>query len=150
VRLPKTVFERLKESELGVSGDMRRRLDWTFDLEPVDEPTQALLTRIARMAEEVQLETGADWHDHPGAFAAFRQAILSSLARLKPEGSTEFGKRPHQSNPGDDPKEIGVWAEFEVWNMRDASREQRQNYRTEKERSFREIVKLQRQGGDNE
>jgi hypothetical protein len=152
VRLPKAAFERLKESELGISGDLRRRLDWTFDLEPVGKQTLALLTQIARMAYEVRLETGAPWWGHPGAHAAFSQAILSNLARLKPEGSTEFGERQYQSIPGDDPQEIGVWVEHDVWSMRNASPEQRLAYRAEKERSYREIVKLheqrQREGGD--
>lgn len=150
VRLPRTVFEQLKASDEGVSGDLRRRLDYTFDLEPIDEPTLELLTRIARMAQETKLETGADWHRHAGSHGAFRQAILANLARLKPEGSTAFGKRPHQSRPGDDPAEIGTWIEFDVWSMRNTPREQRQGYRAAMEQTWREIVKQRSEGGDNE
>jgi hypothetical protein len=152
IRLSKAVFEALKASDAGVSGDMRRRLDYTFDLEPVDETTLALLTRIARMAEEVRLETGAAWHQHPGAHAAFRQAILSNLARLKPEGSTKFGERPNRSMAEDDPQEIGTWIEHDVWSTRDASHGERRASRIEKQATYREIARLrkQRQGDDHD
>jgi hypothetical protein len=151
VRLPKALFERLKESELGVSGELRRRVEWTFDLEPMDNPTRELLMRIACMAHEVELETGTPWHKHAGSFAAFRQAILATLARSKPEGWEpfgpwpSFGERPHQTMPGNDPSEVGMWAEHSVWRGQSWSRETREAVRAEQERTFQEISKIHEQ-----
>jgi hypothetical protein len=155
VALPADLRDQL-EAAAGVAGhsvaeEIRRRIARTIGADAYDEPTRELADDIMRMAAEVELETGAAWHSHAGSHAAFRQAILSRLSRLKPEGFTAFGERPHQSDPGDDPQEIGIWAEHAVWQTRDWSAEERERFRATKESSFQEIVKLhqeRKQDGD--
>jgi hypothetical protein len=151
VVFPADMLERLRRSERGVSDEVRRRVALTLDADAYDEPTRELAGEIMRMAAEVELETGAAWHSHAGSHAAFRQAILSRLSRLKPEGFAVFGERPHQSGPGDDPQEIGIWAEHAVWQSRGWSAEERERFRAAKESSFQEIVRLhqeRKQDGD--
>jgi hypothetical protein len=149
VVFPADMLERLRRSERGVSDEVRRRVALTLDADAYDEPTRELAGEIMRMAAEVELETGAAWHSHAGSHAAFRQAILSRLARLKPEGPTAFGERPRQSGPGDDPQEIGMWAEHAVWEARGWSAEERQRLRLAEENTFRRILERQReQEGD--
>lgn len=131
--------------------EIRWRAEWLLALEPVDQPTLDLLAAVARMAAELERETGSAWHAHAGSFAALRQAILSKLARIKPEGDLEFGPRPHRADASDDPQEIGIWAEFSDWTTRDLAPAGRLQYRLAKEQSFAEIMKLQQreqEGGE--
>ena len=79
-----------------------------------------LCVELCDLPRRCSTRTGCTWHDHSGAHLAFRQAILSRLARLKPkEGPTTFGERPHQTGPGDDPQIIGQWVEYSAWETRD-------------------------------
>jgi hypothetical protein len=146
LRLDSDLLDKLRNTERGTSDEIRDRLKWTLDLEPLDKPTKELLEAVARIAAEIELETGTAWHEHAGSHAAFRQAILSRLARNKPEGPTAFGDRPHQSQPGPDaPEEIGIWTEYRVWEWRDRSRDDRDSIRAALEQSYREILQLRTQ-----
>ena len=146
IRLDAKIVERLSEGGRGLSEEIRERLERTLEWDTYDEPTRDLASAIMRLAAEVEEETGQAWHGHSGAHLALRQAILSRLARVKPkEGPITFGDRPHQSGPGDDPQTIGQWAEYQVWETRGWSAEARKRLRTESEKSWREIVRLQKQ-----
>jgi hypothetical protein len=146
VVLPPDVLDQLRRSELGVSEEIRRRVALTLEDDAYDAPTRELVRGIMRLAAEVERETGCAWHDHSGAHLAFRQAILSRLARLKPkQGPITFGERPHQTGPGDDPQIIGQWVEYSAWETRDWTPEALEQLRIGKEESWREIVRLQQQ-----
>jgi hypothetical protein len=118
VSLPGELRARLDaasaESGRSLADEIRMRVEASFAREAVDKPTRDFLDGLALMPAEIERETGAAWHSHAGAFAVFRQAILSRLARLKAQlklegGSIAFGKRPHQVVPGPgDPHEIGL------------------------------------------
>jgi hypothetical protein len=126
-----------------ISDDIRKRLKWTLDIAPMDDPTREFLKDVALLAAEVANETGSEWHTHPGAHLAFRQAILSRLARLRPQGDdVMFGPRPHRTGPSNDPQEIGIWAEHDINLSRKLSRKERENYRQTKEASWQDIVRL--------
>jgi hypothetical protein len=130
----------------GLSDEIRKRLKWSFEIEPIDVPTKEFLKDIALLAAEIEHETGSPWHGHACSYAAFRQAILSRLARLKPQSDNlAFGARPRRSGPADDPQEIGVWAEYHVEQTRNMSAEDRDGVRRAKEMSWQEIVRLQQE-----
>jgi hypothetical protein len=154
VVLPAEVLEELRQSERGVSEEIRAHVSWRLNLNPVDNATLELLRDVARMAADVERETGAAWHTHAGSHATFRQALLSRLARLKPEGPMAFGERPHRADPNDDPEEVGVWIEHGVWETRDWSRKGREQLRLAKERSLRELYEMnpafRKQEGSND
>jgi TraY domain len=122
--------------------EIRARLEGAAG-ESADPTTEDLRAKISALAEEVELETGTPWHAHQGSFAAFRQGILSALARFKasmPEGSPAFGERPHQSAPGNDPQEIGITLEARVSEA--SSPQHRRRWRASSEETFRQIRAL--------
>jgi hypothetical protein len=139
-------FEAAAEAAgTSIAEQVRSRAEWLLALEPVDKPTLDLMASIARMAAELERETGAPWHAHAGAHAVLRQNILSRLARLKPEGDTAFGPRPHRTEPYDDPQQIGLSLESSDWQTRDMTPAHRQRLRLLNEETYREIMKRHQQ-----
>jgi hypothetical protein len=130
------------KSGASVAEEIRRRVEVSFTQEDVDKPTRNFLHGLALMPAEIELETGAAWHKHAGAWAVFREAILRRLAQLKPEGTIVFGKRPHQAIPGDDPEVIGLSIEE---NLSTDPNYTHSAWRAAMEKSYREIVKLHQQ-----
>jgi hypothetical protein len=86
VRLPREMHDRLRESDLGVSEEIRRRVEQSFSWEGFDAPTRTLLMRIGRLVFLMPPETGHTWHAHAGAHEVFRQTMGLLLARAKPPG----------------------------------------------------------------
>jgi hypothetical protein len=131
------------ESGRSLSAEICARIEQSFAHGAVDKPTRDFLDGLALMPPEIELETGAAWHKHAGAWATFRQAILRRLARLKPSGTIAFGKRPHQAMPGsDDPEEIGIWIEEHLSTDPNYTHSA---LRAALAKSYREIVKLHQQ-----
>jgi hypothetical protein len=132
------------KSGRSVAEEIRSRVEATFALETVDRATRDFIAGVARMPAEVELETGAAWHKHAGAWAVFRAAILSRLQRIKPKGATTFGPRPHQVVPGDDRdfEAIGVMVEYHLHETPDFTSSP---LRRALEQSHREIMKLHQQ-----
>jgi hypothetical protein len=126
-----------------LAAEIRARLEGAVG-ESADPVTRDLQTKIAALAEEVELETGAPWHAHLGSFAAFRQGVVELLARRKaaiPDHSpTAFGDRPHQTMIGS-PEEIGTRLELRV--SEEPSPENRRARRRWMENAWRELVAFQ-------
>jgi hypothetical protein len=150
VRLPRHLLERLRESDYGITGGIKRGVELMLQEATLGEATRDLMLAISQIAAEIELETGCSWDCHVGAHTAFRQAILSRLARLKPEGSAAFGMRPHQTGPQTDPQAIGIWAEHAVWEARTWSPESRARFREAQEKTFQEIIALQKHRNGDE
>jgi hypothetical protein len=142
------------KSGKSVAEEIRSRVEWTFDLEPMDKPTLELLTAVALMAAAVERETGAAWHTHPGAHTTFRHAVSGYLADLRPGvGLFAFGARPYQADPSDDPELIGLTIKQWAQQTSGWSREQREESRLYREKNLRELFELMRkreQEGGNE
>lgn len=137
------LYERLAaasaKSGRSLSDEIRTRIEPSLELDALDKPTREFFERIALMPAEIERETGIAWHEHAGAWAAFRKAILKRLMRLKPQGTIVFGPRPHQSNPSDDPEEIGIWAEA---NLFENPHFTTSRHRAVMEKTFREIMEI--------
>jgi hypothetical protein len=134
-----------------IAEEIRQRLEWTLDLEPIDERTREFAKAMAHLATEIELETGVTWHSHAGAHKAFRRGILWLLDELKPDADITFGPRPNRANPADDAQIIGITAALEVWTVRNASRHDRENRRVKREHMCRQILEMQQhdeQDGD--
>jgi len=113
VALPDDLRARLdaasKKSGRSVAEEIRARVEASFARDVVvDKPTRDFLEGLALLPAEIELETGAAWHKHPGSHEAFVQAILSRLIRYKPKGSTAFGDRPHATVSTDDPRQLAA------------------------------------------
>jgi hypothetical protein len=76
LRLPREMYERLKQSYLGVSGEIRRRLERTFLEERYDVETRELADDVMWLAGEVQRQCGGlSWHLYPKAHEALAEAL---------------------------------------------------------------------------
>jgi hypothetical protein len=151
ITLPDAIRAKLDaaaaKSGYSLAEEIRSRLERTFADDELDQPTRDFLDGLKLIPAEIERETGALWHSHAGAFAVFRQAILSRLARLRSTGGlnsddVRFGERPHQSNPGADPQDIGISIEHLLWEHPDFTRSR---LRVAMEESYRQILKLHRE-----
>jgi hypothetical protein len=127
-----------------VAAEIRARLEGAHG-ESADPVTRDLQVKIAALAEEVELETGAAWRAHLSSFAAFRQGVVRLLERrraaLPDDSPTTFGDRPHQTMSGS-PEEIGIVLEVRV--SEEPSPENRRARRRSVENAWRELVAFQR------
>lgn len=80
------MLDQLRQSELGVSEEIRQRLERTFRNDGIDQPTRALMAAIDRFAVLVRLQTNHHWHAHAAAGRVFRRMITARLARLGIKG----------------------------------------------------------------
>jgi hypothetical protein len=80
LRLPAEMYEKLKQSKLGVSEAIRWRLFLSFELDRYDDSSRHLAGAVLWMARQVKLDSGTAWHQNAKAretlIAAF-QAYLS-------------------------------------------------------------------------
>jgi hypothetical protein len=118
-RLPRTLYEKLKEAAAGrsVSEEMRQRLEASFagEINLPDEPTRKLLGAIAAMArmldsleERWRTDPGPTdyfpewvkrtreigsfkWHETPYGFAVFKRAIEMLLNACEPRSEPPPG-----------------------------------------------------------
>jgi hypothetical protein len=148
VALPDELRQRLdaasEKSGRSVAEEIRARVEASFMRDAVvDKPTRDFLEGLALMPAEVELETGAAWHKHAGAWETLRAAILARLGRLKPKGSAAFGPRPHQAIPGpDDTQAIGQWIEYQLHETPDFTTSP---LRRALEESLRQMMEFRRQ-----
>jgi hypothetical protein len=146
VSLPDDLYARLEAARVksgrSLSDEIRTRVERSLELDAGDKSTRDFVEGVMLMPAEIEKETGVAWHKHAGAWAAFRQAIVSRLQRFKPGGTTAFGKRPHQAIPGpDDPEAIGLWAEYHLWDDPSWTNSPR---RSAMEQSYRELLEIHR------
>jgi hypothetical protein len=85
LRLPREMYDRLKRSDLGVSAEIRRRLEHTFSEEVYDAKTRELAADVMWMADQIRRDTRIEWHAHRKAHEAFTAAVMNWLEGLKPK-----------------------------------------------------------------
>src|SRR5262249_7313032 len=94
VRLPRAMHERLKSSSLGVSEEIRSRLERTV-AEDADPATGELVAGILSLAELIRADLGAHWHESTNAHQAFTAAVAQRLAGYSPvEPPSSAGGKP--------------------------------------------------------
>jgi hypothetical protein len=84
IRLPREMHDRLRESDLGVSEAIRRRVELTFQQDAIDPITRGLATGVVNLAAAVKAFVGAEWHSHQEVHAVFAAALACRLAAYKP------------------------------------------------------------------
>jgi hypothetical protein len=105
VRLPREMYDRLKQGQLGVSGEIRERLALSFDAQSYDFPTGTLAEAVKWMAKRVEEHTGFAWHANPKACEALNVAVHTYLAAIVERPSAE---EPNLVNEFvDDPPTLG-------------------------------------------
>ena len=92
VMLPQDLLDRLRRdaevADQGVSAEIRRRLQLTYDQEgpPSDPETADLVAAIQRLADNLEHDLVKKWHEHRYVLAAFKAGVELFLARCQPEG----------------------------------------------------------------
>jgi hypothetical protein len=159
VRIPREMHERLKKSELGVSEEIRRRVEQSFEADAYDRQTREFATVVQDAAREVEIELGRAWHQDGGAHRTYRRAILRVLSKWRPPDYVDnilekvelprFQEREHASQPVNDADELGIFLADGV--LKTPDRTARANFRAAQEKTLKEIVKLQqrRESGDD-
>ena len=85
VRLPPEVLEKLRQSERGVSEEIRDRIARTLAEDEIDPNTRDLLNRARWLAEFLRSDFGGEWwYGAPRAHAAFAAGVAELLAHYKP------------------------------------------------------------------
>jgi hypothetical protein len=91
IRLPREMHDRLRQSELGVSEEIRRRVERTFAEDALDPVTRELLAGITDLAAGVRTDLGAPWHAYGEVLNVFAAAVAQHLSDYKPLSPGEFG-----------------------------------------------------------
>jgi hypothetical protein len=92
MRLPREMHERLKQSPDGVSEEIRRRLERSFDSEDRYDPqTRDLGSDVMELAALLRDQAKLAWHQHPEVHAALAAAVSRYLDNFapKPEGEPQ-------------------------------------------------------------
>jgi hypothetical protein len=87
VVLPPDMLERLRQSERGVSEEIRRRLTESFEAERHDQQTRDLQYAVAWMAEELARQANGAWHTTRKGREALAAAIQTWLELNMPKAS---------------------------------------------------------------
>ena len=152
ITIDRWVLNALKGSPLGVSGEIRRRLELTSG----DAETLRLLEAVSAAAVLTSLQTGHKWHAHPAAHRVLRQIILSHLARFKPAGDAVFapGELPSArlvAPDSDDPEQIGLALEALQFHTPPMTPERQQKLDQMEAKTLAEIARrhTQETGEDN-
>jgi len=80
VVLSPEVRDKLKQSERGLSEEIRERIERTFKYDEVDPVTRELVEGLINIAALLRIDFGAQWHRWPRAYEAFAAAAAQRLA----------------------------------------------------------------------
>jgi hypothetical protein len=88
VVLPPEMIEQLKESERGLSEEIRHRLRQSLDADKYDQRTRKLADDVMELSRLIAEQAKLEWHQHPEVHAALSGAVQLYLEHLapKPEG----------------------------------------------------------------
>jgi hypothetical protein len=78
------MHDRLRQSDLGVSEEIRRRVERTFVEDALDPVTRELLAGIVDLAAGVQADLGTPWHAYGEVLDVFAAAVARHIADYKP------------------------------------------------------------------
>jgi hypothetical protein len=85
VVLPQGTIDLLKQSERGLSEEIRRRLTQSLMDDAYDAQTRELAAAVMWMADQIKRDTMSAWHQRPKAHEALARAIQDHLTTLKPK-----------------------------------------------------------------
>jgi hypothetical protein len=112
VRLDAAIFERLSKSKLGLSEEIRQRVERTFNEDDLDAVTRELRDGLVNIAALIRADFGTEWHSYPRAYEAFLAAVVQRLENYAPPPPPQIST-PGVSGlgstlgPNDPPETIG-------------------------------------------
>jgi hypothetical protein len=116
VVLHQEMLKRLRSdaeaADLGVSAEIRRRLQLTYDQEgrPSDPHTTDLIKSIKKLADSLARDMGTPWYGHAYVLEAFEAGVAAFLAEYVVGGDARM--RPDREDAGnpdappDDPPDV--------------------------------------------
>jgi hypothetical protein len=136
-----------------VSEEIRARLEQSLEDEVFDKPSRDFAAAVLDAAREIEMDIGKAWHKHAGAHRTFRRALLRVLSKWRPPDYVDnilekvelpaFQDRKHASHPVNDADELGIFLADNVLEV--PERAARDRVRSAREKTLKEIVKLQQQ-----
>ena len=84
VVLSAEVRDKLKQSERGLSEEIRERIERTLKYDELDPVTRELVEGLINMAALLRIDFGAEWYAWPTAYKAFAVAAAQRLAGYTP------------------------------------------------------------------
>jgi hypothetical protein len=97
VVLPPWIHERLKNSDRGVSEELRDRVERTLADEGIDERTRLLRDAVVYLADHLSKEMGAAWHSSPKVHQELVAGIARHLERQRPAAEPAGQPEPQTS-----------------------------------------------------
>src|SRR5262249_34915640 len=91
VRLDAAIFERLSKSKLGLSEEIRQRVERTFREDYLDAVTRELRDGLAEIAALIHADFQTEWHTSPRAHKAFAAASAQRVAAYEPTEARSGG-----------------------------------------------------------
>jgi hypothetical protein len=88
IRLDPAVADRLRGGKGGLSEEIRARLERTFKYDEVDAVTRELVEGLINIAALLRDDFIGDWHAWPGAYEAFKAAVVQRLSAYAPGPGT--------------------------------------------------------------
>lgn len=88
LRLEPAMIDRLRQSDRGLSDEIRDRLERTFKEDAIDAVTRELRDGLVNIAERLRADYG-EWHKSPMAYQAFNAAMIQRIAQYEPPPEPE-------------------------------------------------------------
>jgi hypothetical protein len=121
LRLDSAVIDRLRQSDRGLSDEVRDRLERTFKEDAIDPVTRELRDGLVRIAAKLRQDYGVEWHASSRAREAFSVAIAQRI-----EGYAYLATRRSSANeelfgPRGSPEVIGSLRESDDRHLNSGS-----------------------------
>ena len=109
VVLPQDLLDRLRKdaeaADQGVSAEIRRRLQMTYDQEGLPTQTTDLIKSIKALADSLARDLKVQWYEHEFALKAFKAGIEVFLRQHDAEGDA-YIYTPFHGHPDDAPHDV--------------------------------------------
>jgi len=107
VRLPREMHEKLKQSPVGVSEEIRQRLERSLNDDAIDPETRELAAAVINLAEKIRPLAGSAWHQHRHVRAALTEAISTWMQGIQPDTIADATHDLLGFWKADDPQTVG-------------------------------------------
>jgi hypothetical protein len=101
LRLEAEILDRLRSGKLGLSDEIRDRLERTFREDGLDPVTRELCAIITELAGQLGHDYGRPWHQSLNTFRAFNVALGAVLGEFVPDAV------PGEPEPPMQPESVG-------------------------------------------
>ncbi len=109
VVLPQDLLDRLRKdaeaADQGVSAEIRRRLQMTYDHEGLPTQTTDLIKSIKALADSLARDLKVQWYEHEFALKALKAGIAVFLGQYDAEGDAR-PDTPFSGHPDDAPHDV--------------------------------------------